>query len=78
MTLIPHSVAEFERTMIRERQLEGIAVAKKAGKYKGRQSTLTAAQVRAIRDRLAEGCNKAAVAREYGVTWQTIYNLLTA
>ena len=30
------SVAQFERSMIRERQREGIAKAKEAGKYKGR------------------------------------------
>jgi DNA invertase Pin-like site-specific DNA recombinase len=29
------AVAEFERSLIRERQLEGIAIAKKAGVYKG-------------------------------------------
>ena len=72
------SVSEFERAMIRERQLEGIAKAKQSGKYRGRQSTMTTAQVQAIRDRVAAGCNKAALAREFGVTRQTIYNLLAA
>jgi DNA invertase Pin-like site-specific DNA recombinase len=76
MLTIMGGVAEFERAMIRERQLEGIAKAKEAGKYRGRQSTMTAAQVQAIRDRVAAGCNKAALAREYGVTRQTIYNVL--
>ena len=37
--------AEFERALIRERQREGIAAAKKAGVYKGRKKTLTSAQV---------------------------------
>jgi DNA invertase Pin-like site-specific DNA recombinase len=78
MLTIMGGVAEFERSMIRERQLEGIAKAKEAGKYRGRQSTMTAAQVQAIRDRVAAGCNKAALAREFGVTRQTIYNLLAA
>jgi DNA invertase Pin-like site-specific DNA recombinase len=68
-------VAEFERAMIRERQLEGIAKAKQAGKYRGRQSTMTATQVRSIRDRVAAGEKKAALAREFCVTRQTIYNL---
>jgi len=36
------SVAEFQRSMIRERQREGIALAKKAGVYKGRKPSLTA------------------------------------
>jgi DNA invertase Pin-like site-specific DNA recombinase len=71
-------VAEFERAMIRERQLEGIAKAKQAGKYRGRQSTMTTAQLQAIRDRAAAGDKKAALAREFGVTRQTIYNVLGA
>jgi DNA invertase Pin-like site-specific DNA recombinase len=78
MLTIMGGVAEFERAMIRERQLEGIAKAKQAGKYRGRQSTMTPAQVQAIRDRVAAGANKAALAREYGVTRQTIYNLVAA
>jgi DNA invertase Pin-like site-specific DNA recombinase len=78
MLTIMGGVAEFERAMIRERQLEGIAKAKQAGKYRGRQSTMTPAQVQTIRDRVAAGCNKAALARELGVTRQTIYNVLAA
>jgi DNA invertase Pin-like site-specific DNA recombinase len=64
--------------MIRERQLEGIARAKQAGKYTGRKSTMQTAQVRAIRDRVAAGENKSTLAREFGVTRQTIYNLVGA
>jgi len=37
---------------------------------------MTAAQVQSIRDRVADGVNKSALAREFGVTRQTIYNLL--
>jgi DNA invertase Pin-like site-specific DNA recombinase len=72
------SVAQFERSMILERQREGISKAKQAGKYRGRQSTMTAAQVQAIRDRVAGGEKKAALAREFSVTRQTIYNLIAA
>jgi DNA invertase Pin-like site-specific DNA recombinase len=64
--------------MIRERQREGIAKAKEAGKYKGRKSTMTETQVRTIRDRAAAGENKSALAREFGITRQTIYNLVAA
>jgi len=78
MLTIMGGVAEFERAMIRERQLEGIAKAKQAGKYKGRQSTMTAAQVQAIRERAAAGEKKASLAREFRVTRQTIYNVLAA
>jgi DNA invertase Pin-like site-specific DNA recombinase len=37
--------AEFERTLIRERQREGIRLAQAAGKYKGRAQKLTAKQL---------------------------------
>jgi DNA invertase Pin-like site-specific DNA recombinase len=76
MLTIMGGVAEFERAMIRERQMEGIAKAKQAGKYHGRQSTMTVTQVQAIRERAAAGEKKAALAREFGVTRQTIYNLI--
>jgi DNA invertase Pin-like site-specific DNA recombinase len=78
MLTIMGGVAEFERAMMRERQLEGIAKAKQAGKYRGRQSTITVAQVQAIRERVAAGENRSALAREFGVTRQTIYNILAA
>ena len=78
MLTIMGGVAEFERAMIRERQLEGIAKAKQAGKYRGRQSTMTAAQVKTIRDRAAAGENKSALAREFMLSRQTIYNILSA
>ena len=68
------AVAEFERSLILERQREGIAIAKAAGKYKGRQPALTAAQAEELRQRLAAGEGVSALAREYGVTRQTIYN----
>ena len=78
MLTIMGGVAEFERAMIRERQLEGIAKAKQAGKYRGRQSTMTGSQVKEIRDRAAAGENKSALAREFMLSRQTIYNVLSA
>lgn len=34
------AIAEFERSLIRQRQMEGIAKAKKAGKYRGKPKTI--------------------------------------
>jgi DNA invertase Pin-like site-specific DNA recombinase len=68
------AVAEFERSMILERQREGIALAKAAGKYKGRQPALTDAQAGELRQRLAAGESVSALAREFGVARQTVYN----
>src|ERR1039458_390348 len=63
MLTIMGGVAEFERAMIRERQLEGIAKAKQAGKYTGRKSTMNETQLQAIRDRVAAGENQTAPGR---------------
>lgn len=68
------AVAEFERSMILERQREGIALAKAAGKYKGRKAALTDEQADELRARLAKGESVTALARELGVSRQTVYN----
>jgi DNA invertase Pin-like site-specific DNA recombinase len=70
------SFAEFERALIRERQREGIAAAKKRGVYTGRKKALTDQQVAEIRQRVAAGETKAALAREYGVSRETLYQHL--
>jgi DNA invertase Pin-like site-specific DNA recombinase len=70
------AVAEFERSMIRERQREGIALAKKAGVYKGRKPSLTIEQVKEIRRRAKAGEQKTGLAAEYGVSRQTLYTAL--
>ena len=63
------AVAEFERSLIRERQREGIAIAKSKGVYKGRKKTLTEAQVAELKAKAgAAGANKAALAKEYGIS----------
>ena len=70
------AVAQFERALILERQREGIAIAKRAGKYKtvGRKPVLAGGQVSELRARLEKGAKVAALAREYGVSRQTIYS----
>lgn len=69
--------AQFERSMINERQREGIALAKAAGKYKGRVPSLTEEQKTAIRTRAQAGESKVALSAEYGVSRQTIYSALS-
>ena len=71
------SVAEFERALIRERQKEGIAIARAAGKYKGRKPSLTPEQVAELRKRVdVDGEKVARLAREYGGSRQTVYEHL--
>jgi DNA invertase Pin-like site-specific DNA recombinase len=69
-------VAEFERAIIRERQKEGIQVAKDKGVYRGRKHALTAEQVIEIRQRAAAGERKAALAREFKVSRPTLHQSL--
>lgn len=68
--------AEFERALIRERQREGITLAKKAGVYKGRGKMLDSEQAAALIRRAAAGEAKAVLAREFGVSRQTVYQYL--
>jgi len=69
------AVAQFERALILERQREGIAIAKKTGKYKGvgRKPVLSGERVTELRSKLKNGGSVATLAREYGVSRQTIY-----
>lgn len=70
------AVAEFERAFIRERQREGIAIARTKGKYKGRKPRLTTEQIRDIcrRKRMKEPV--ARIARTFGMSRQSIYRIL--
>ena len=72
------SFAEFERSLIRERQREGIALAKKEGKYRGRKPSLTDEQAEVLRKRIAGGEKKAVLAREFGISRETLYQYLRA
>lgn len=78
MLTILAAVAEFERGVIRERQAEGIAEAKKRGVYKGRARSLTPEQVAEAQQQVAGGVPKARVARDFGVSRQTLYDALEA
>lgn len=71
------AVAQSEREMIRERQAEGIAIAKKTpGKYPGRKRLLTSDQIREVHEAAAAGVPKAQIARTYGISRNTLYRYL--
>jgi DNA invertase Pin-like site-specific DNA recombinase len=70
--------AEFERSLIRERQREGIALAKKRGVYRGRSPSLDAAKAAELREKVAAGVPKAVLARQYGISRETVYAYLRA
>lgn len=70
------AVAEFELAQIRERQAQGIAKARAAGRYTGRKPALSPAQIAEVRRRADAGEAKAAIARDLGVSRATVYNYL--
>lgn len=70
------SFAQLERAIARERQADGIRAAKARGAYKGRARALNARQVAEARKLLAEGAQKAAVARRLGVDRSRLYRAL--
>jgi DNA invertase Pin-like site-specific DNA recombinase len=76
MLSVMGAFAEMERSVIRERQKEGIAIAKANGVYKGRKAKLTDAGVQAIKDRIAAGEKKAGIAKAFGISRQTLYSYL--
>ena len=67
--------AEFERSIIRRRQAEGIAKAKAAGKYKnaGRKATIDVAEVQKL---YATGHGATEIAEILGIGRASVYRLL--
>ena len=68
--------AEFERALIKERQLEGIAIAKKKGAYKGRKPRLSDEQITELKEKIANGEKKTTVAKYFSISRETLYQYL--
>ena len=65
--------AEFETTLRRERQLEGIARAKAAGVYKGRPAVIDLNKVRKLK---AQGLGASEIAKRLGIGRASVYRIL--
>lgn len=76
MLSVMGAFAEFERALIRERQREGIALAKQRGAYRGRKKALSSEQVAELRQRASAGEQKSKLAREFGISRETLYQYL--
>ncbi|MBU8869203.1 recombinase family protein [Paenarthrobacter aromaticivorans] len=76
MLSVMGAFAEFERSLIRERQLEGIALAKQRGSYRGRKKSLTVDKAAELVGRAALGVPKSVLAKEYGISRETVYQYL--
>jgi DNA invertase Pin-like site-specific DNA recombinase len=65
--------AEFETNLRRERQMEGIAAAKKKGVYKGRPRSIDATKIKALMD---AGLGASAIAKKLGIGRASVYRTL--
>lgn len=73
---ISAAFAEFERDMIKQRQAEGIAIAKANGKYRGKppvDETKLDAAMSLFRDRKSNGLSVREISETTGVSRSTIY-----
>lgn len=70
------SIAEFEHSIIRERQLEGIAIAKKQGKYKGAKKKLNAEKIEILKQEMQTRKSKSQIASDLGISRFTLYRYL--
>jgi DNA invertase Pin-like site-specific DNA recombinase len=68
--------AELERALLRERQREGVPLAKQWSAYRGRRKRLSAAQIRGLRQGVHAGETKAQLACEVGINRETLYQYL--
>lgn len=76
MLSVMGAFAEFERSLIRERQREGIALAQQRGAYTGRKKTLTPERAADLVQRAANGIPKSVLASDYGISRETVYQYL--
>ena len=76
MLSVMGAFAEFERALIRERQKEGIALAKQRGAYRGRKKALSPDRAAELLQRVKAGEQKAKLAREFGISRETLYQYL--
>ena len=78
MLSVMGAFAEFERALLRERQREGIALARQRGVYRGRKKSLSDIEITELRRRINEGDKKAQLARDFGISRETLYQYLRA
>ena len=70
------AVGQFERELINERIREGVVLAKKAGKYKGRSKNFTDGQIEEMKQMVADRYKKIDIANKFGITRNTLHRYL--
>jgi len=72
------SFAMFERALSKERQKEGVQIAKAKGVYKGRKQEMTSERVVEIKTRVESGEAKSQIAKSMKISRDTLYRYLKA
>lgn len=78
MLSILGAFAQFERNLIRERQAEGIAIAKKEGKFKGRPATVKQEHLIEFKKMRDMGVPTTKIAKKFNVSRMTVFRSLKA
>lgn len=76
MLSVMGAFSEFERALIKERQKEGIELAKQRGVYRGRKKSLTENQISDLKKRVSSGEQKTDIAKGLGISRETLYQYL--
>lgn len=76
MLSVMGAFAEFERSLLKERQREGITLAKQRGAYRGRKRSLNTEQISEMKSRIEAGEQKSKVARDMNISRETVYQYL--
>ena len=76
MLSIMGAFSEFERSLLHERQREGIALAKNRGVYKGREKALEPKQAERLRRRAKNGDSKTQIAKDFNISRETVYQYI--
>lgn len=70
------SLAQYERALIKERVIAGLAAAKKRGRIGGRPRAIDSEKMESIMEALQTGASKAAVCRTFSIKRSTLYDAL--
>ena len=70
------AVGQFERALIRERQREGIAIAKTKGVYKGRKPVLDDKAIATLKAMVADDLPKSHIAKALNISRASVYEYM--
>jgi DNA invertase Pin-like site-specific DNA recombinase len=78
MLSVMGAFAEFERSLLKERQKEGIEITKKKGLFKGRKKCLSEKEASELRRRAANGEKKSELTKEFKISRETLHKYTRA